>query len=446
MNARARAATIATMLGMALLVLPSLAAPVGATPTTGPGAPQQWAYGAKVWENHSAVGQFGQYNSSAFFGWDVVINLTNTSATTVEIHGVRTVALHYDVRYCRPNCTSPNATATMSVRAWQQDSAYVNLTSTATVYVHGANNSSVAASALGLANASASGRGNLSESYKILRGTTTLASGRLLVARASHLTVDFSPALGLVPWNLSSGEIWNASSAFTALGGWNDSYSYLNTVHGVTSTGSGNASGAVSHAGQVDLRGADRGSYTLRNGRNVTVIVLAVSGPFELRDGFFLAPAGSDLFGGATSDWAVRAYGDAVVSTATLDVARDSAHGAPVVLAASAQYSAQATPLGASTVSSGTGVGTESAPPSSGAMVQAQPESVPVAQANAQCAVVGCSPSTVAPSSASSFGLALLVGGVAASALGIALVLRSRPKPPAKTAPSSPMVGTGPSS
>ncbi len=103
--------------------------------------------------------------------------------------------------------------------------------------------------------------------------------------------VQFSPALGLFPWNASAGQSWNATSAFTAQGGWNDSYTYVDTLRGITSSSSGSSSGSVSHYRNEWVRGKDLGNVTLKNGMNATIVVIGYLGPFAFGDGLFLTEA-----------------------------------------------------------------------------------------------------------------------------------------------------------
>ncbi|HUI38187.1 MAG TPA: hypothetical protein VLY85_00990 [Thermoplasmata archaeon] len=440
-------ATMVSVLALAALVVPALAAPAGAgpVPAVSGGAPETWAFGAQYWDNRTASTPFGEYNTSAFFGWHEVITLTNTSNTTVQLEGVRTIGVHYYAQFCHPDCTSPNVTATISVRAWQEDRAFVNLTTNATVYEHGPNGSMPAA-ALGLLNASDSGKANLTEGYQIVRGGHTVATGRLDVARSDAATIAFTPSLGLVPWNVTAGERWNASAMFAASGGWNDSYSYLDTLRGTSSSSSGTSSGSVNRSGIVGLRGADLGNLTLKNGRTVTVITFAVGGPFEFRDGVFLAPAGSDLFSGPSPTWAVHEYGAPQANAAAADVVVDAAHHSALVEAASANVQAQATPLGTSTVATGTSTPLTTPPPTTNSSLQAQPETVQVADAQSACLVSGCGSAASSGSSGTPVLFGVLIGAAAVVVLvGVVAVLRMRPKRPTPSTVPVPPMGPGPS-
>ncbi|HEV2166101.1 MAG TPA: hypothetical protein VGS23_03865, partial [Thermoplasmata archaeon] len=116
--------SLATIVGIAVLaalVLPSFAPAASASPVTeaGAAAPHQWAFGGQRWANLTVSFNGGTFTSRAYFGEHVVLTETNTSATTRQIEGVRTVGASYFAQYCRPDCTHPNASANLSLRAWQ---------------------------------------------------------------------------------------------------------------------------------------------------------------------------------------------------------------------------------------------------------------------------------------------------------------------------------------
>ena len=221
--------TIASAVCLAALLLPAViplaqAAPV-AQVGNGNGSPQQWAYGAQIWRNVSYIGTNFVYDGRAHFGWEVILTATNTSTSTTELEADRTVAVSYYAQYCSPNCLTPKAMGNLSLRAWQTQVAFANLTANATVYENGS-----AASALGLSNGSDSLHAGLSESYQILRGGVSTRAGSLNVAREADAQVSFSPALGLVPWNAVANLSWNSSSAFRAIGQQQDSYNWTQTL------------------------------------------------------------------------------------------------------------------------------------------------------------------------------------------------------------------------
>ena len=209
----------------------------------------------------------------------------------------------YFAEYCQPNCTNPNASANLTLRAWQQLTAFVNLTTAATVYESSTGGSTViGVAALGIDNASSSARGQLNESYSIMRGTHAGAHGSLGVTHRASMGVQFSPGVGLFPWNASAGQSWNATSAFTAQGGWNDSYTYVDTLRGITSSSSGSSSGSVSQLRNESVPRARTSNITLKNGMMPTIVVIGYLGTVRVRRR--VVPDGgcqSDVFGGAST-------------------------------------------------------------------------------------------------------------------------------------------------
>ncbi|HEV2519210.1 MAG TPA: hypothetical protein VGX00_01125 [Thermoplasmata archaeon] len=434
---RMRLVTIATLAVLGAMLIPALAPVAGAAPLTpaNAGSPITWAFGGQRWVNTSV--QFGNatFTSRAFFAEHVMITLTNTSATTRELEGVRTIGVSYFAEVCRPNCAHPNASANLTLRAWQQVVAFVNLTTNATVYERTSSQSNgtnvtagVAVPALGVLNASSAARGQLNETFALTRGATSIASASLGVSRHASMEVAFDPALGLVPWNVSAGQTWNSSSAFTASGGWNDSYGFADSLHGVSHHGTGSSSGAVSRTGVESVRGKDLGNVTLGGHTSARVIVLGFVGPFALADGAFVTTAEADLFGGTTVRWTSESYTAAQASTSAIDVVLDRAHRASQTAAVSAAASLGSTPLGATSVAS---VATPSAATTdSNNSVQEQPESPQSAQQASQCLVGGCATPSGFPT-----GAAVLIGvvgavGAGAAVAAIAIGLARKPRRP----------------
>ncbi|MCI4358200.1 MAG: hypothetical protein L3J95_00445 [Thermoplasmata archaeon] len=438
-------AAIVSMAVLAAMIVPAFAPVASAgplTPSNG-GAPRQWAYGGQRWVNTTVTFDNGSFSSRAYFGEHVVITETNTTATTREVQAVRTIGESFFADFCRPDCSHPNSSANLSLRAWQQLSAFVNLTTNATVYetttvsVNGTSvRAIVAVPALGVLNASSSARGQLNESYSIVRGTHVGAKGTLDVSRRASMGVSFQPALGLVPWNASAGQVWNSTSTFSAHGGWNDSYSFSNVLNGIATSASGTSSGNVSHRGVESVRGADIGNLTLRNGAVVDVIVLAFSGPFEFAEGLFVTTVDADLFGGGSVGWNVHAVATAQATTSTLDVAVDHASRTARMQAVSTSAALGTTALGSASVQGTSGPGGSSPnPPAASESIQEQPESPQAAQQASQCLIGGCT----SPASSSGL-LALAVGvSVTVAAVGaVALVLARRPRRPMGTNGTNP--------
>lgn len=416
--------TVAAAL-LALLVLPGIVSPASAAPVALAGSnSQQWAYGAQKWVNVS--GNFGNatYEAKAFFGWQVVFTATNTSATTVALEAQRTIVGSYFADLCAPTCSNPTSGhGNLSVVAWEKDAGFANLTTTASVYENG-----TAVAAVGLLNASAQVAGNVSEQLSVsvasgfFNGSTASA---LYVSGAGHHDVTFSPALGLVPQNVSSGAQWNASSDFAANGGWSIVANWSHTsFSGATSSGSFTPSGSLQGNGTIDLSGADLGMVTLRNGVTVPAIALVSSGPFDDVDGVILVPHDFDLFGDGAHAWASDALVGQAASTSNVNIVLDATHHLRVVAAAtsfseddtslSTQAGASHGPMAASGTSTGATV------------LQAQPEPVAQAQGSSGCYVGACAPSGASGSGLGALGVALLVGLVIAVVVGSVGVVEYR--------------------
>ncbi len=408
---------------LAMLVLPGLASTASASPVPlGSSASQQWAYGAQKWFNQSVTMPNGTYNSQAYFGWQVIFTATNTSATTVMLEAQRTMAGSFSAQLCAPGCTNATAQGTLSISGVETDAGFANLTTAATVDENG---SPVAA--VGLLNAHSQSSGNISEALQYSfqgAGKTWAASQSLYVSGSAHAQLNFTTALGLIPYNLTAGQSWNSSAAFTAAGAWAINATYVrDTVFGQNLTGSPSASSSVTSSGTVALWGSDVGSITLQNGQTVPVLVLAWTGPFDDLDGVILVPHAYNLFGATEQSYASDELGAQTVATASVDVYVDASHHLHFV-AAAASYLAADTTLATQATATARPTPSASASPST---VQAQPESVAVAQHSAGC-LTGACPSNPSGNSAGVgiLGGAVLVGLIAAVVVGSVSVIEYR--------------------
>ena len=384
-------------LGTALLILslaiPSLTAPALGMSAPNPSAPpEQWAYGGQHWSNASSVLPHAEYHVASYFGWTVVYTLTNTSNTSFQLEAQRTMGVSYSAQICTPSCTHANASLNLSLHGMEQETGFANLTTVATVDENG---SSVPA--LGLTDAQSVGRASLNESVvgsRTVAGIHHVLSSSLSVSSTSSAQVTFSTSLGLIPWNVAPDLAWNSSASFTASGAYALQYAWsLVGMNGSISgslNGSGHPSGAVNASGTVALVGKDLGNLTLANGLTTPVVVLLwTSGPFDGVDGVILVPHGFEIFSDRTHDWDGHAPGIQSVATSRLDLYLDVLHHRLRVAAAASSYSGSDS---LSTSASGAGPFSPAAGSTgpSAALVQAQPESVPAAQATASCLLGGC--------------------------------------------------------
>jgi hypothetical protein len=405
------------------LVIPAFASTAQAAPVPLGVAPsQQWAYGAERWMNASQTLPNATYSVHAFFGWQVVVTATNTSATSVAIEAQRTVGASVVASFCAPNCGSPKVLGNMSLLAWERDTGFANFTTNASVTENG---TSVAA--LGLLNASAESSGLINQSLSLqlsMGNVTRSASSSLSAHGHSSASISFAPALGLIPWSVAPNATWNSSSAFTAQGAWSAFWTAQHTgFNGATVTASGAPSGSVSGNGTLVLQGADLGTITLQNGQTVPVIALQVDGPFDLMDGFILVPHAFDLFGGGPHDWDARAIGVVGLATTKVDLFMDAIHHRAEVTAAASN--AEDANQGLMSTVPASGPSPAAAGTGNSAELQAQPEAVPVAQQQSRCLVNGCGSTGAAGQGAALLPL-LLVGLVVAAVIGTVAVVEWR--------------------
>lgn len=442
------------------LLVPVLALPASAAPAPNPNQPAlQWAYGAERWVNASTVLPHGTYNANAFFGWNVIYTLTNTSNSTFEIEAQRTMGVSYSAQYCSPSCSQASATLGLKITGNERETGFVNFTVNGSVDEAG-----VATQALGLLNSHAVARGYLNESLsgsRTVAGATQSGSASLDVAAQAEAQIAFGSSLGLVPWNTMPGTTWNASAPYTASGSWGIDFTWASQGALTNGSGSANPSGAVNGSGTVAVAGADLANITLANGLNTSVVVLGWNGgPFDGVDGIILVPHAFEIFGAGARVFAGHAPGLQSVLTSRVDLFVDRAHHRVRFAAAAASYQGSDT----LTTSSATAIGTTTdaaAVGPSAANVQAQPESVSAAQSQT-CSFVGCGSS--APGGSDLRPLAFVAAGVVVVAvLGTVGTYQYRqrsrrrsslpasegsasqyPPPPSSSGFTPPLAGSGP--
>jgi hypothetical protein len=424
-----------------LLALPVLASPVAAPAASSGLAPaaatsnpavQQWAYGGTktISGEVSATGSGGngfQLSYHAFYGWTVVFTQTNNSTNTgFQIEAQRTAAAVLFVNICTPNCTAPSWTGNYTANGTEVATAFGNFTRDGTVYVD-----DVATRALGFLNGSGATQAALHSRLTVTGPLGHSKAWYFNVSAAAHAQVFFDPELGLIPYTLTAGEHWNSTSQFNLTGAYALSWSFVSP----TGSASGSPSGTISANGTVDLIGAYSQDLTLRNGEHTHILLLALSGPFDVFDGVIILPHMGDVFSG--------------------DVAAVGGQGlgfAPVATTSQVDYDSGANHLGIAASASTFGPGVAGSVPSSalttattstsGGQIQAQPESVPTAQACAASLVSGgtCSSSTpwwnqqVGPFHTTGLELVALSIGVVAlvAVLGVAVGRRPKTPPPVR--------------
>ena len=292
--------------------------------------PQVWVESGHHWYNNTtshSAGHFNiTYNVSAFLGFSERITATNTSNTTTQMSGVRSVNESVVASWCVPNCTLAMYRETVHLRGSDVQTQFLNLTTRSQVYENG-----TAAAALGVTYESGRRVQNLSENTNTTYGNHSFLSS-FQESELAHFAVQFHPSLGLIPWNLSTHLRWNSTSRFTASGGWNDSFAFSVTHNGTPYSRSWNDSGTLNRTGNESVYGADLGNQTVHNHTSQR-IGLHFWGPFGFDDELFLTAIGSDLFQNATANWSVRSpWSEGEAGTALVNVyAQHAAIASPPV-------------------------------------------------------------------------------------------------------------------
>jgi hypothetical protein len=441
---------------VALFVLlasaPGIGAARAAPPTTAselPAGTSQWAYGANYTATGTWTNSSGGYSASltAYYGWQTILTQTNQSSSSFTLQIQRTTAVDYWLTFCKPGCSNPTWTGNMTFKAWESEVGFANLTTNGSVTENG-----VSVPALALENESNHIHGNVTEAVNAAYHGILIvhtASYYFSVNASSNVSLEFTPALGLVPNTLTTGAAWNSTSGFVGSGGWSAAYDYVHVpIAGTTIHVAGPISGQVSGSGNVALEGVDDGSVTLKNGVSTTAVALAIAGPFHIYEGFLLLPSQSDLLGAGANAWSSYQNDSAATATATTDFGSRGAHLG--LLASATSYSPQPTsqstlvdssplPATASGPSPAAMPGGGSTP--GGAVVQGQPESVPSSMNQTHCLIAGncANPGGAGIPAMKHSGLVavLVIGLLVGTLVALAVVVgrrRSVPPPPSPNA------------
>ncbi|MCL4324910.1 MAG: hypothetical protein M1144_05565, partial [Candidatus Thermoplasmatota archaeon] len=251
-----------------------------------------WAYGGSrtVSGNGTIVtmsGQSAEYTITSHVAMSVLFNQTNTSSTTFQVIGLRTVGFTYSVQFCRPSCSAPSETMKINASGWDQEWAYANFTRNGTVYENG-----LPVPAFALSNVSDSERSNLT----VVASWSGTYTGHAYASASAHsqASVAFTTALGLFPIDPTPGSQWSSAANFTGNGQWTVQF-YMDTS--MRGTSSGTHTGTLQRNGTAYLSGVDTGNATLPNGQGAYEIAFHLLAPFRLSDGIFLMPLDGDLFG-----------------------------------------------------------------------------------------------------------------------------------------------------
>ncbi len=423
----ATAVTVVLLLGGSYIVGSARASPVPATPFS-----PAWAFGAHANSTFSGTGVKGAYvyTFHAFFGWDTILTQTNTSATTFLLESQRTVGADFYVSECRPTCSQPVSNLTTTYRAWEVDTGFANYTSAGTVYVAGQ-----PVPAYALLDGSFSVRANVTTGgNSTYRGVLNVLHGSFssYVSATASSSIAFTPYLGLYPISPSVGESWNASSGYASNGSWAWSFVFEQSkMDGLVIDDSNHSSGSLHSSGNVSLSGTDGGTLALDGGLLTHAIALTTGGdfPFHLGDGVFFLPQPTDIFSDSGQAWQEPQPGNTSAATYAINVAAGE-QGHFSLFASATTYMPSSTDVAPA---SPTSIAPADGP--APATLQAQPESVSLAQSNQACLVAGNCPSqgpAPAVRTPDLVRLGIVVVGVAAVLVAALVVVeRRRESPPA---------------
>lgn len=401
----------------------TLYAPAGAATSTT--SPNTWAYAGARSASGSGPFRNGILTVSERFAYGVSLAETPGVAGTFELAAVRSMGAVLNASYCAPSCSNPTVQASVAYHAFEVLTGFTNLTTNSSLVL--ANGTRVAAYSVQNTTATVAA-GLFDNDSERISGVLTNRGFNASVALAveGSYSVDFSPALGLVPTAPVPGTSWTASAGFTSAGSWTANWSWARTTLGGASlTRQGSPRASFAATGNVSLSGSVGSPLTLSDGSSVDPIALGLTGPLRLREGFLFLPSTADLFGSSPPSGLPNGNGSVGESFSALDLAPSP--GAHVgFLASATSYSSSSTASGTTAIDDLT----PASAPAGALVVQAEPEgSVSVGcTVRATC---GTSPgSGPAPALRPLGVVALGVAVVTVAAIGAAVVVTRRPKAP----------------
>ncbi|MCI4373084.1 MAG: hypothetical protein L3K02_05520 [Thermoplasmata archaeon] len=381
-----------------------------ASPSVVP-ATTQWAYGGQGNSTGNLQVDASTITWNASFGWTVIFTATNTSNSTVQLEEQRTVGIDLTT-----TLSAPNISASYTLHGTESDLAFVNLTDAATVYVNG-----TPVPAVGIDNESLHVAAAVDQAVQVtLHGHNH--GGWLNVSGSAQGVVSFTPALGLVPLNLSGVDMWNSSATSSPAASWNINYAWADLGwNGTTRSGSGAVNGSWNATGPVSLIGLKVAvSHPFNDHKVRTAVILLVQGPVDAYDGYLLVPHDFDLFGGAAHPFDSVSLGSATIGSGHGETLYLSP-GARGPLVSDADSSYGATPGAASTLAQPTSGPSPAANSAPGGAVPGQPMTVAAAQAESACLTNGC-PGTASAVSSTLLGIAVIALAVVAVVGTVAVI------------------------
>jgi MYXO-CTERM domain-containing protein len=448
--------TILLVMMVAALLIVTLVPTTGAasatmasTFATGPNA---WAYGGVKTINVNSPTGNGTAGGSAYYGQATLINQGSGTNGSISLEAQHTSGAGVDVTYCSPSCTaSVYYEVIWKYHVWENITAFANLTNDAPI-----STPSGTTTGLGLLNAHSQIEANLTEFLEVELHTaklTTSYARNLSVQVAGSASINFLPStpLGLIPSDVASVNSWSDSAPYSAAWVWTASYYNRTVSGGLTHVNQTNfvGNGTIPN-GTMNLSGVNDGTAITLAGKSLLVLTISISGaPFDLRDGFILIPASSDLFGSARHAWSASQSGMTTTQLGNVDYST-TASGHIGILATRQVYSS--TPVTAN--SSDAGSFTEATPPGLPTLqqvgVQGQPESVNQATQNQQCLTSESCASAVGPASPLRE-IVVVAAVIGLVAVVLALVVQRRRQLPAPVYPNAelypvgaPLTPTGP--
>jgi hypothetical protein len=309
--------TVAVSLGL-LTVFVTGSLPASAQEAASSSTSPTWAYGAVKTADFSGSGgtvlDGYTYSGSATWGFAVIVNETNLSDSNYSLAVTRTMGVLLDVKYCRPDCSHPTATLTVTHHAWEEE----NVTSTLTID-GSVNESGGAVPALALTSSQVQLTGQIRESADYTLAGVLNASKSLDVNLTADDSLSFSPSLGLLPLALAPGATWYSESTYTSDGNYAwaiyDQVAYMGMIAPYARTGGGPLSGS----GSINLSGSDTNPTVSLGGSSYAQVNYTEVGPFVLREGFVLIPESVDLFGSG-QPWSANETGNTTITFPTADV------------------------------------------------------------------------------------------------------------------------------
>jgi hypothetical protein len=432
-----------TTLALAGLLLLGIALPLvsaSPVPVLNPSdPPQSWAYGGQgAFNEQISTNGFvnASYQIHAYLAFSVVLTQTNTTNQTFTLEAVRTVDLSFFAQGCAPSCGQPVREINVSLMGSERDRLFGNFTLGGNVTENG-----TPVPALAILNAQADLSANLTEaSHWTLsrRGPASNGSVALSAQRTAQGSLTFTPALGLVPLNVTPDTSWSSTSQYASQG--SDSVACQWSVVLGTHANAGNCSASrqLSSNGTVGLNGEERGATDVVFGdEHARALSLEVEGlqGWRTTDGMLFLPGSEELWDDGTLG--PVSAGFASLSTEQVDFGTGLGHLG--IIASSLAYEGI---LPASVPGGAPGSGAQDGVALPGALpvwtVNGTPESVQ----EAQCVSSGCAQGTSpGPASTGAMGLPLgmlaVAGGLAVAGALVAGVLVAR-RPPRRGSARTP--------